>query len=90
MFGFKKSRSSEFRTPLIQTLILHQSESMVNCMRINSYESIYFWNINRRQAISPVAKFHHMLGRGFMIYWVILIFIECLSANQCQPLYMKV
>ena len=25
------------------------------------------WNITRRQAISPVAKFHHVLGRGFKI-----------------------
>ena len=23
-----------------------------------------FWNITRHQAISPVAKFHHLLGRG--------------------------
>ena len=23
-----------------------------------------FWNITYRQAISPVAKFHHVLGRG--------------------------
>ena len=26
-----------------------------------------FWNITRRQAISPVANSHHVLGRGFMI-----------------------
>ena len=30
-----------------------------------------FWNITRRQAISPIAKFHHMLGHGFMIQLVI-------------------
>ena len=35
----------------------YQSESMVNCIRINSVRSIFFWNITRRQAISPVAKF---------------------------------
>ena len=37
-----------------------------------------FWNITRRQAISPVAKFHHVLGRGFMIQRVILLFIKCM------------
>ena len=42
-----------------------------------------FWNITRRQAISPVAKFHHVLGRGFIIQRVILIFIKRLSANHC-------
>ena len=26
-----------------------------------------FWNITRHQAISPVAKFQYVLGRGFMI-----------------------
>ena len=40
---------------------------MVNRTRINSAQSIFFWNITRHQAISPVAKFHHVLGRGFMI-----------------------
>ena len=55
---------------------------MVTRKRINSALSIFFWNITRRQAISPVAKFHHVLGRGFMIQRVILIFIKCLSANQ--------
>ena len=25
-----------------------------------------FWNITHRQAISPVANFHYVLGRGFM------------------------
>ena len=49
-----------------------------------------FWNITRRQAISPVAKFYHVLGRGFIIQRVILIFINCLSANQNQLFYMKV
>ena len=49
-----------------------------------------FFNITRHQAISPVAKFHHVLGRGFMIQWVILIFIKSLSANQNQLFYMKV
>ena len=49
-----------------------------------------FWNITRPQAISPIAKFHHVLGRGFMIQGVILIFIKCFSANQNQLFYMKV
>ena len=63
---------------------------MVNRPCKNSAQSIFFWNITRRQAISPVAKFHHVLGRGFMIQRVILIFIKCLSANQNQLFYMKV
>ena len=49
-----------------------------------------FWNITRRQAKSPVATFHYVLGCGFMIPQVILIFIKCLSANQNQLFYMKV
>ena len=68
-----------------------QSESMVNRTRINSAQSIFFfWNNTRRQAISPVVKFHHELGRGFMIQRVILIFIIFLSANQNELFYMKV
>ena len=49
-----------------------------------------FWNITRCQAISPVAKFRHVLGRGFIIQQVILIFIKFPSANQNQLFYMKV
>ena len=49
-----------------------------------------FWNITGRQATSPVATFQHVLGRGFMIPRVILIFIKCLSANQNQLFHMKV
>ena len=49
-----------------------------------------FWNINRRQAKPPVAKFYHVLGRGFMTQRVILIFIKLLSANQNKLFYMKV
>ena len=45
-----------FRTPYIQTLIRRQSESIVNRMHKNSAQSIFFWNITRRQAISPVTK----------------------------------
>mgnify|MGYP003690464617 CR=1 FL=1 len=49
-----------------------------------------FWNITRRQGMSPVARFHHVLGRSFVIQRVILIFIKCLSVNQNQLIYMKV
>ena len=48
-----------FSSPFIQTLIRHQSESMVNRMRINSAQSIFF-------GISPVAKSHHVLG---LVLW---------------------
>ena len=44
-----------------------------------------FRNITRRQQYHP-----HVLGRGFMILRVILIFIKCLSANQNQLFYMNV
>ena len=67
-----------------------QSESMVNRTRINSAQSIFFLDISRRQAISVVAKCHHVLWHGFMIQRVILIFIKCLLANQNQLFYMKV
>ena len=43
-----------------------------------------FWNITRHQAISPVAKFHHVLGRGFMIMRVILFL-----SNVSQPFRMN-
>ena len=70
-------------------LIRRQSESMVNRTRQNSAQSIFF-EITRRQAISPVAEFHYVPGGGFMIQRVILIFIKCLSANQNELFYMKV
>ena len=82
-----------FHAAYIQTLIhvRRQAESMVIRTRINSALSIFHWNITRLQAISPVAKFHHVLRCGFMmIHWVILIFIKCLSANKNQLFYMKV
>ena len=63
-----------------------QSESMVNHTHINSAHSI----VTRHRAISPVAKVHHVWGRGFMIQRVILTFIKCLSADQNQLFYMKV
>ena len=49
---------------------------------INSAQSIFFGNITCRQAISPVAKFHHVLGRGFMIQQVMLVFIKCLIQSE--------
>ena len=78
-----------FRTPYIH---IRRQSSIVNRTRINSAQTIFFleYHITRRQAISPIAKFHHVLGRGFMIQRVILIFIKCLSANQIQLFYMKV
>ena len=48
-----------------------------------------FWIITRRQVISPVSKFYHVLGRGFMIQRMILILIKCLSANQNKLFYIK-
>ena len=63
--------------------IRRQSESMVNRTRINSAQSIFFWNITRRQAVSPVAKLHYVLGRGFMIQRVILIFYQ-MSLSQSE------
>ena len=66
-----------------------KSESMVNWTRINSSQSIFIWNITHRQAISPVAKFHPVLGHDFMIQRVTLIFTKCLSANQNQLFYIK-
>ena len=49
-----------------------------------------FGNITRLKTISPVAKFHHVLGRGFMIQRVYWFLIKCLSANQNQLFYMKI
>ena len=49
-----------------------------------------FWNFARRQVTSPVAKLQHVLGRGFVIQRVILIFMKCLPVNENQLFYMKV
>lgn len=38
------------------------------------YAGDNFWNIIGRQEMSPVAMFHNVLGRGFVIQQVILIF----------------
>lgn len=38
------------------------------------YAGDNFWNITGRQEMSPVAMFHNVLGRGFVIQQVILIF----------------
>ena len=58
----------------------------MNRTRINSSQSIFFWNITSRQAVSTHAKFYHVLRRGFMIQRVILIALvaEC-EANQHNP-----
>ena len=75
---------------VIKTLVPTTNATM-NTTPVRTYGEPYahkfytvdiFLNITRRQAISPVAKFHHVLGRGFMTQQVILIFIKCLSANQ--------
>ena len=49
-----------------------------------------FWNTTRRQALSPLAMFHHVSAHGFIIQRVILIFIKCPLANQIQLFYKKV
>ena len=54
---------------------------MVNRTRINSAQLMFLWKITGRQAISPVAKFHHVLEHGFMIQRVILIL-----SNVSQPI----
>ena len=88
----KQSRSSEY-------LSYYSVNSNAHTTPVRIYGETYahkfcavdiFWNITRHQAISPVAKFRHVLGRGFMIQRVILKFITCLSANQNQLFYMKV
>ena len=56
---------------------------MVYCTHKDTAQSIFFWNIACRQAISPVAKFHHVLGRGVMIQRVILIFVQ-MSHSQSE------
>ena len=43
-----------------------------------------FWNITHRLAKSPVVKFHHGLGRGFMIQRVILILINQIYIIQSE------
>ena len=47
-----------------------------------------FNNITRRQAISPVAKFNHMLGRGFMIQRVILYSYLMFEKSIDQTLFL--
>ena len=50
-----------------------------------------FWNITHRQAISPVAKFDHLLGHGFMIQRVILIFNQMfLSQSESTILHESI
>ena len=65
-------------------LIRRQSESLVNSTCIYSAQLIFLGI-----SISHVAKFRHVLGRGFMIQRVILIFFKCFSVNQNQLFYMK-
>ena len=92
-FGFKTIQVKwifefVFRTPLNPTL---KPVKMYGEPYVHKFSTIdNFLNFTRRQAISPVVKFHHVMGRGFMIQRVILIFIKCLSANQNQLFYMRV
>ena len=86
----KQSGSSEYLCLCIfkvETLIRHQSESMVNCINSAQWIIVGISTIIKQY---PIATFHHILGRGFIIPWVILIFIKCLSAYQNQLFYMKV
>ena len=50
----------------------------------HNYNTInIFLNITHRQAISPVAKFYHLRGHGFLIQLLILIFMKWhISANR--------
>ena len=50
-----------------------------------------FWNIILCQAISPVAKFHLVLGRGFMIQRLIMILIipQEMTLNVSQEIKIK-
>ena len=90
-FDFKTIQVIEFlRLYLILRKFKCSYDASQNLWWINSVHSIFFCHITRRQAISPVAKFHCVLERGFMIQRVILIFIKCLSANQIQLFYKKV
>ena len=88
----KQSKSSEY----LSLYFVHRKFSAYTTpVRIYGEPYVHkFWavdifgNITHHQAISPVAKFHHVLGRGIMIQRVILIFIKCLSANQNQLFYI--
>ena len=41
-----------------------------------------FWNITRRQAISTVIKFHHVLGRGIDFYQMSLSQSESIILHE--------
>ena len=83
----KQCRSSVFvfvfRTPCIQTLIRHQSESMVNSTRVNSAQSIIF-------GISPVVKQYHPLPRSItckgVVSWFRGWYWVCLKVNPLSCL----
>ena len=54
-------------------------------------QSIIVWNITSHQATSPVAKFHHVLGRGFMIQRVKLNFYHMfLSQSESTFLHESI
>ena len=90
----KQSRSSEY---LSLHFVLHNFKAHTTPVRIYSEPCAHkfcvvdiFWNISRPHAISPIAKFHHVLERSFIIQRVIFSFIKCLSANQNKLVYMRV
>ena len=87
MFGFKT-----IQVKWICVIVFRTSPCIKNghTTPVRIYSEPSSGNITRRQAISLVAKFHHVLWRGFMIQRVNLIFIKCLSANQNQLFYIKV
>ena len=81
-FGFKTIQVKwileiVFRTPQIQTHttpVRIYGESYRNKFCAVDF---FFWNITYRPAISSVAKFHYVLGRGFMIQYNILSYNLC-------------
>ena len=84
-FILKQSRSSDY-------LSLYSYNSNALTMPARIYGESY---AHKSCAVDIFLEYHpspchHMLGRGFMIHRVILIFIKCLSANQNQQFYMKV
>ena len=80
---FKTLRPKTFRSCTFLKKLKFRSSEYCVCIYSNAHTTpvrIYgepyahkfcavdnFWNITRRQVISPIATFHHVLGRGFVI-----------------------
>ena len=66
----KQSKSSQVNIPVC---ISYSVNSNAHTTPVKIYHNgefcavDIFWNITPRQAISPIAKFHHVLGPCFMI-----------------------